>query len=134
MPYGIDPNAARDYVLEEDRELEEGHKRRTVFKIRTLKSREMARIEDGMAQAQPKKKGGHIDLKVGSQVLEILDAGLVGVENFHKPNGEPLIFDLAKRKERLELYDWLSGAHRQEIADAISSGSTLTEEQVENLS
>ena len=132
-PYASDPNEERRYVLEEDKDLEDGDKRKTVFLLRNLKATQMAKIEDGMAKAQPKKKGGHVDLNVGTQVLDILDAGLVGVENFHKADGTEMTFNFQNKRERFNFYDHLSPSARQELADEITTASTLSEEEQENL-
>jgi len=148
MTYAIDVDQVVDYVLEDDRGLEDGDKAKPVFQIRTLTAGQVADIDDhvlktttrkavdtGKGKKKIKKRskdqdGGIIEMHVGTVVLKILDHGLVGFHNMHKPNGQPVEWD---DDERQRMYSLIPTEGRTELANEIRNRSDLNEEDIANL-
>jgi hypothetical protein len=100
-----------------------------------LKAKKLAKLEDELAEGQSKKKGGHLKFKTGTHVLNSLDQGLMGVENFgdveFEAGGRTAKED---RKARDEFYDRIPPDIRRELADVITGDAEIDEEAAENLS
>lgn len=138
-----------DYVLREDRGKKDDDLTKTVFHLATLDEHEYAQIEDAMeftaadiakidalfkAEKEKNPRAGAIKVntKVGSRTLSILRIGLKGWDKFVS-KGKPVKFADPENG----MCAWaniraLQPKHRSELAAAIESGNTLTEEEEKN--
>lgn len=123
MAIAVDPNRTFDYVLTEDRSLPA--EQQTVFKLKVLSARELARLEDSVSVMD---KNGNWQVKVGTKVLEILSCGLKGWANFKHQNGNLVIFSGASE----DSFDRLRPEWRRELADAITEQANLSEDEIKN--
>ncbi len=123
MAVAIDPNTTFDYVLKEDRKLP--REQQTVFKLKVLSARELARIEDNIAVFD---KEGNQAVRMGTKVIEILSAGLRGWENLRDRNGGVITYS----EHREDRFDLLRPGWRRELADAITEQAGLSEDEVKN--
>lgn len=138
MTRAVDPGSEFPYILEVDRDLPDGDKDKPVFYLRPLKHKQAERIEDSLAESTSKgkrrsKREGSLKLRLGSQVTMILHSGLVRVENLYLPNDELVEWpeDLSATKKE-ELYSHLPRDVKDELADVISEGCILGEDEVKN--
>jgi hypothetical protein len=129
----VDPNQETEYVALEDRELPTDQQ--TVWLLRPLRARELAKLEDNLAEGQPRKKGGHLKFKSGTHVLQTLDKGLSGVRNF---GGQDLDLEAdvgkAAKQKREDFYSTIPPNIRRELADVITGDAEVEPEEEENLS
>lgn len=134
MAKGINPGKRRCYVLKVDKDLARDEQSRFLYQI--LKAEKYAQIQDKLVEVlggdtddeKPKSKTMVLS---GTQVLEILCAGLVGVENYTDEDGTPILWPEAGGKAaKLDFLTTLKRAWRQELAEAILEGQTFTEKQV----
>jgi hypothetical protein len=136
MTYAVDIDKELRYVLEEDRELPDGDAGKPVFLIKGLSAEEAALIDDELAvtgregKGRKRKKQQEMKWRIGSSIIKILDAGLLGWQNFRTKDGKEIPWDETKRKRN---YNYLPEAARAEIADAIRNISDVSEEERENL-
>ncbi len=142
----IDLLAERSYVLEAERNLPEAE--RTVFWIRGLPYDLYLKVQGAVTptvKLPGKFIGRNADLNEATIELqpgfrqqlefEILSWGLVRVDNLIGPDGRPLSYPGPNAPEQVKkdwLGRWLPPAVRTELANAITEGSTLTEEQEKN--
>ena len=128
MPIALDPRATFDYVLKEDRELPE--EQQTVFELRPLTVSEEARVADSMIASVPGQD--EMSIKSGSYQLQILRCGLRGWRNFKNAKGADVAFDVTKGNHRHvtdDSLDRLSYANRNELTNAITEHSAVSEEE-----
>ena len=129
----VDPNEDVRYIAKEDRGRDEHQQ--TVWILRPLKAKALAKLEDNLAQSQPKKKGGGLKFQTGTHILDALDKGLNGVENFGDVEIELGGLTVkAERQARDEFYDRIPPEIRRELADVITGDAEIDEEATENLS
>jgi hypothetical protein len=121
MVVAVDPQAPFNYILEEDRESEAP----TVFKLKALSARELARIEDGVRLDLQRQE---MTLRSGSKPLDILAAGLVGWENLKDAQGKEVPFKAGD----LACLDYLLPRWRGELANAITEQTRLPEAEAKN--
>lgn len=142
----IDLLAERPYVLEAERHLPP--QERTVFWIRGLPYDLYLKVQSAVSPTirVPGKLMGRgasveeatIELQPGARAqleFEILSAGLVRVENLIGPDGQPIAYPGPQAPEAVKkewFARWLPPAVRTELANAITEGSTFTEEQAKN--
>lgn len=141
----IDLLAERPYILEAERNLPKDQQ--TIFWIRGLPYDLYLKVQaavtpvvkvPGGAVGRANMENAVIELQPGARAqleFEILSAGLVRVENLIGPNGEPIHYPGPQAPEAVKkdwFARWLPPAVRTELANAITEGSTLTEEQAKN--
>jgi hypothetical protein len=131
----IDPSEDTwEYICECDRGLSEDNQ--TVFVLKHLSPKEEARLEDALGQVD--SDGGY-KLNLGSQARLALDMGLKDVRNFKDSKGNDVSIQRSK-KQLSGLYYPLEDkfltripkAQRTELANAISKGPKLSEEDEKN--
>lgn len=123
MAIAVDPNRTFDYVLKEDRDLPP--EQQTVFKLKVLSARELARLEDSVSVMD---KDGNWQVKVGTKTLEILSCGLRRWDNFRDRNGNLITF-VGSMDDN---FDRLRPEWRRELADAITEQANLSEDERKN--
>ena len=143
MAIAVQPNREFEYQLRADRK-EDGSINRegTIWKIRALRSKDRAKIEDGLASATVDDSGrsARMDVKSGSVGLAYLKAGLVGVENFYDSAGNEVEFkaendDKRHPTRRVASDDFLDCIHEDdqaELARAIKDANRLSETDQKN--
>lgn len=150
MPIAIDPTKVFDYVLEcdrkqpcecggEEKECAEckgtGFKntprdQQTIFKLKVLKARELAQLEDNLSSVSVAEDGmPKVKVNAGTQVLRILGMGLTGWENLKDKGGKAIEF---KTNGTIN-WDYLKQDWRRELANEITEQTRLGEELVKNL-
>lgn len=147
MVLAIDPKKTFDYVLEVDRKQPcqckgkekdcidckgTGKKdtpkdKQTIFKLKVLTSRELARIQDNITV---NIGSGDVALRGGQKVLDILTLGVVDWENFKNEKGQEVEFK--KEDGNYENWDYLVPDDRRELADAITEQNRMTEGTAKN--
>lgn len=130
MPIALDPKATFDYVLEDDRKLEQSEQ--TVFVLRGLTVAEEAKVADSMISSIPGQE--ELTFRSGTHQLTILRHGLRGWRNFRSADGSEVPFETTKGSPRQvtdECLDRLSPLHRQELVAAIMDRGTISEEEGE---
>lgn len=134
MAIAIDPTKPFKYVLREDRDAE----RPTTWMLKPLTVGEQSRIQDAVAVYD--RATEHVAVRSGTQDLEVLRLGLVGVEEFYDIDGNAVPFDdrMDKRLNRSIVTDAflsrLRATWRVEIANAITEAAALTETDRKNSS
>jgi hypothetical protein len=128
----MDTDTVVEYIPKDDLELPAAEQ--TVFLLRPLKSKELARLEDNMAESTPRKKGGTLRIKTGTHVVDTLSLGLAGVRNF---GGKDIILaDCANDRDRrlcLEgLIDAIPPRIRRELADEITGDVEVSKGEEKN--
>ena len=130
MVLPINPAQERAFICEEDSNLAEENQTR--FAIRSLSASERSQIEDN---AISQDGSGEQRLRTGSMLLASLHLGLMGWDNF-PPGGPERVFRSKgkglSRKVSEKTLSAIPPDVRQELAQAILSGSHLTEEQSGN--
>lgn len=143
MTFAVDLEEVVSYVLEDDRELDDGDKAKPVFHIKSLTASQVAQIDDSILKSRvdqqsvkPKKKkkkrdrdDNIIEMHVGTVVLRILDHGLVRFDNMYTASGKKIEWD---EDDRGKMYSHIPSAARQEIANEIRNRSDLSEDEVKN--
>lgn len=118
-----------DYVLKEDRDLDESEQ--TVFHLRTLSYDE----SEAVANAARVREDG-IDLgSMLTSARRALNFGLLGWENFPDDDGKDAPFSATGKGLRRRLSEKTLTAvrkHAIEIAEAITNGSELSEDEQKN--
>jgi hypothetical protein len=130
MPIALDPKATFEYVLEDDRQLEQGEQ--TIFTLRGLTVAEEAKVADSMISSIPGQE--ELTFRSGTHQLTILRHGLRGWRNFLNGEGAEVPFETTKGSPRQvtdECLDRLSPAHRQELVAAIMDRGTISEDEGE---
>lgn len=123
MAIAVDPNRTFDYILKEDRDLPA--EQQTVFKLKVLSARELARLEDSVSVMD---KDGNWQVKVGTKALEILSCGIKGWENLRNRAGIFIPFSGIMDNN----FDLLRPEWRRELADAITEQANLSEDERKN--
>ncbi|MCX7844358.1 MAG: hypothetical protein N2507_03270 [Candidatus Bipolaricaulota bacterium] len=143
----IDLLAERPYVLEAERSLPPHE--RTVFWIKGLPYDLYLKVQSAvsptirvpgrfMGRAAANLDEAMIELQPGARQqleFEILSAGLVRVENLLGPDGQPITYPGPQAPEAVKkewFARWLPPAVRTELVNAITEGSTFTEEMAKN--
>jgi|19_taG_2_1085344.scaffolds.fasta_scaffold03662_7 hypothetical protein len=130
MVIPLDPSQERDFIAEQDRDLEAAEQ--TVFKVRSLTATERSVVEDN---AISQGADGEQRLRSGSMLVAALHLGLVTWENF-PPGGPDLPFRSKGRglgrKVSEKTLSAIPPDIRQEIAAEILNGSTLSEDDAKN--
>jgi len=128
----IDTDKTFEYVCKDDQALPV--EEQTVFLLRPLKSKELARLEDNMAESTPRKSGGTLRIKTGTHVIETLKTGLEGVRNLG--GKDTILADCAGDRERRlaqeAIIDSLPPTIRRELADVLTGDADLTPGEVKN--
>lgn len=122
------------YVLMADRGLPK--EKQAVFKLRTLSAEKAAELEDGIIAAtteqDPEKREIAVQHKGATVTLETLKYGLAEWDNFSR-NGTEILFKHPQSsicaRENIEQ---LHPSDRHELADAITEGNSLSEEDSKN--
>jgi hypothetical protein len=130
MPIALDPKATFEYVLEDDRQLEQS--KQTVFTLRGLTVAEEAKVADSMISSIPGQE--ELTFRSGTHQLTILRYGLRGWRNFLSADGVEVPFETTKGSPRQvtdDCLDRLSPLHRQELVAAIMDRGTISEEEGE---
>lgn len=142
----VDQLAERAYVLEEERELPQTEQ--TVFWLRGLPYDTYLTIQEKAAPtmrmpAKAIQKGkaedveSEVEWKSGSRLkleFDILSQGLVRIDNLVGPDG-PLDYPGINAKESAKkefLSRWIPSSARIEIANAITEGSAMSEDEAGN--
>lgn len=127
----IDPDVPVEYIAQVDKDLPEPDQ--TIWLVKPLEAKALAKLEDNLAEGQSKKKGGGLKLKSGTHVLDALKAGLHGVRNF---GGEDIelhgLSDKELRTTRDGLFRRIPPAVRRELAEVITGDADLDEDEVGN--
>ncbi len=129
----IDPEAIHRYIPKVARKWPE--KDRPVFLIKVLSAKEAAKLEDGMSDAVVNKKNRDdttVRIYGGTAVLKALEVGLKGWENFKTANGEDAPWRENNGNPRQENFDFIPVKIRSELAEAITEGTFLTEQEEKN--
>ena len=130
MARALTPNQTFEHVLAEDRDLKPDDPDRTVWILRTLSAGEEAEIQDSAAAVE--SDGAAISVRTGSITLETLRRGLVGVRNFRDEKGAQVVpsFTVNGRKRVVDdtFISAIRPEHRRELANAISAGGRVTED------
>jgi len=119
------PKIARDWPVEDQ----------PVFILKALKAKDAARLEDGMADAViNKKENDNTTMRIysGTAVINALKTGLVGWQNFKDVNGNDVIWRENNGVPRSENFDCIPAQIRKELAEAITEGNFLTEQEEKN--
>lgn len=129
----IDPDATHRYIpkIARDWPVED----QPVFLIKTLKAKEAANLQDGMTDAVVNKKDSNdttVRIYSGTAAVKALKAGLVGWENFKDADGEDVEFRENNGTPRMENFDRIPVKIRAELAEAITEGTFLTEQEEKN--
>ena len=129
MPIAVNPGVPFDYVLKCDRELEPEQK--TVFQLKPLTPSESAQLEDNLARVYASDET--LTVNTGTHTLKQLQMGLIGWKNFRNAEGEEIPFP-ERKDARLKTAHlaYLAPEWRQEIANAIDEGNTVTETDLKN--
>ncbi|MDA8122246.1 MAG: hypothetical protein M0Z38_06745 [Deltaproteobacteria bacterium] len=127
MPIAIDPTKVIEYVLLCDRDLPP--EEQTMFELKVLTARELAKIEDGSARADV---SGNIEFRSGTQVINILNVGLKGWRNFKDAQGREVPFRENNGAPRPENWDYLTPDWRRELANAVTEQTRVTETERKN--
>ncbi len=125
MAIALDPSKPFDYVLREDRDKPNGDPHKTVFHLKVLTPSENAQIEDNSAVMDA---SGQMRVLNGYATYEALQQGLKGWQNLRDVNGEEVEFPSNIGKA----ISYLRPAHRRELAEAITEGNQLTEDESKN--
>ena len=130
--FAIDPKSEYRFYPEDVKELPDDD--RPYFVISPLTARDAASVEDNLAETSIRKKGedSTMRLKSGSTVLDTLKKGLRGWGNFNLPSGEPAPWRDNKGVPRPENFDYIPAKWRREIAEAITEGTGLSEQEGKN--
>ena len=130
MARALNPTENFEYVLEEQRHLPPGEW--TVFELKVLTARELAKVEDSFAALQGDT--GEVLIKSGSQVLKILELGLRGWDNLKDESGAevPFRWRVPNTQIHHENLDRLYPAWRRELANAITEINRFDEEAAKN--
>jgi len=126
MAIALDPSKPFDYVLREDRDKPNGDPHKTVFHLKVLTPSENAAIEDNSAVMD---SDGKMRVLNGYATYEALQQGLKGWHNLRDVNGEEVEFPSGNIGKAIS---YLRPAHRRELAEAITEGNELTEEESKN--
>jgi hypothetical protein len=133
MPTAIDPKETFEYVLECDRELP--GEQQTIFELSHMTCRQREKIENEMTGSKLGKKKrdtSELTIRTGSTELAVLDAGLMGWRNFKNKHGEEIEFSRTATTVRRECLDYLHSDYREELAEAITEVSRITEDERKN--
>lgn len=132
----IDPNEEFDYVLREDRELENDDPNRIVWKLRPITRRERNKL-DNMAHVSA---AGTANPLLGDRVESVLRAGIVGCDPEPRDrHGATIPFRKSAKLLNVlgrqcspvsdEFLDRIPQAALRELADAIEAGARLTDDE-----
>lgn len=101
MPIMLNPKHTFDYVLKDDRELDEDAVGAITFNLRVLTVGELAKVEDALAAYNTDDDS--VQIKSGSQVLTILKLGLAGWNGAVELDEEAT--EIAQRAHNLNVAD-----------------------------
>ncbi len=125
----IDPEKKYNYIPECERDLESADQ--TIFHLSMPKAKEAANLQDNITESTLGDQAV-MRVKSGSSVLSALQVGLRGWENFKDAKGQPILWRDNNGKPRPEMFDVIPPKIRQELAEVITSGIGLDEEQEKN--
>ena len=126
----IDPDQVRDFVPE--RFLKLPKEKQPVFHIKILSAREAAELENNAVNTTTQNDRQVIRIMGGTMTLKALEKGCKGWTNWNYSNGKPALFRENNGKPRPDTFDCLPMDLRQEIAQAITRGKGLTEQEAKN--
>lgn len=128
----IDPEAVHRYVPKIARSLPVEDQ--PIFLIKALKAKESAKIQDGLADYV--EGDGNVAPAVriysGTAILNALKLGLSGWENFKNAKGEDVAWRENNGQARPENIDFIPPDIRKELAEVITEGTFLTEQEEKN--
>jgi len=142
MPKALNPKATFDFVLEEDRDLPDGHPYKTVFHLRPLTLDEEEKLANTMLGG--KMGSDELTVQSGSYQRSILNFGLTGWSNFNdvETEGEaddyadwsttPVAFERERgnpRPIKSGCLDRLSGKARAELANAVTTAGQVSADE-----
>ena len=134
MVLPIDPKKEYTFVAKVDQEAERDDQSR--FVIRPLTAREEAYVTDSFLNIDLGGGEASATAKTGERVMAILNMGLIRWENF-PPGGPDLKFDVKgignKRRIHDDTLSRIPSEVRMELANAITEGLGLKEEEEKNL-
>lgn len=133
----IDPVSERRYILKAERGLPP--EEQSVFILRPLTLRESNAIEDMTVGVG---EGDGMTIRSGSVRTRALEYGLIGWENVLDSKGNEVPFDGTRQKRggvefispNSKTLERLPRSVQHELAEAITTGSDLTEEEAGNSS
>lgn len=133
----VDPGSTRRYVLKAERGLPE--EKQSVFLLRPLTLRESSHLED-MAVGIGGSGNSEVTINSGSVRIQALRYGLAGWENVVDGNGNAVEFrSTTKKVKGVEVVQpddstiaMIPPACRLELAEEITNGGSLTQEEAGN--
>ena len=130
MPIALDPKATFDYILEDDRSLDESGQ--TVFTLRGLTVAEEARVADNMISSIPGQD--ELSFRSGTHQLTVLRFGMRGWTNFKDASGGEVRFETERGTPKHVTdvcLDRMLARHRTELSNAILERGSVTEKEGE---
>lgn len=125
--------STRDYVPSCDKEAPVAEQ--TVFELRQLTPREEALLDNMLGSMRE----GSMDMRIGDQQLFALHMGLVGVRNFFDDKGNEIKIERTGKKLhgfvdpiKDEILAFIPREIRAELANEITSGSEISEDEAKN--
>ena len=130
--FAIDPSKEIAYIPKDARDLPP--EQQPVFYIRPLKAKESADLEDGTVDALTEKGNDKTNVRIfsGTTTLKALKMGLIRWDNFKMRDGSEVDCRDNNGKLRPEMYDFIPPALRQELAEVITTGKGMTEQEEKN--
>lgn len=130
MARALQPRAQFEYVLEEDRHLDDDNPTRTVWILRRLSVTEEAETQDAAAAVEA--DGDAVSIRAGTLRLSTFRLGFVGVRKYLDADGNEVRPTYVKDGKRQLPHDSfierIRPEHLRELTDAIQSGSKPSED------
>lgn len=126
----IDPEKKYKYVPKCERDLDP--KDQTVFFLNMPTARSAANLQDNITESTLASDQAIMRVKSGSSVLSALKVGLRGWENFKDSQGHDVEWRENNGNPRPEMFDAIPPDLRRELAEVITTGIGLDEEQEKN--
>jgi hypothetical protein len=134
MVLPIDPNQEYTFIATVDKELEPDQQSR--FVVRPLTAREEAYVTDSFLNIDLGGGEASATARTGERVMAILNMGLIRWENFPPGAGTDLRFAVKGEGNKRRISDAtlsrIPSEVRMEIANAITEGLGLTEDDEKN--
>jgi hypothetical protein len=133
--FAVDPGKVFDYIPKACRKLPE--EQQVVFQCKPLNAKAAASLEDKSVDATMEKgnTGNTMRIYSGSTVLRALNKGLVGWKNFKLSPDSPeieFLMDRNNKEPQPQMIDFIPADVRKELAEFITTGKDLTEDEAKN--